>query len=274
MATTLVQPRRPAPPVALAVESLAVAGRRLNRLRQAPGRLIGIIMNPLVSMIVLGYLFQGSLSVTGGSDYQTYMFAGVAAQVGLAGIGPTAVAVAADLRGGLVDRFRSLPIARPSVLLGHTLGDLAVGLIGLAVVTALGVLFGWRPERGPLAVLAGFALLAVFMYAMLWVGVLLGLFSRNMETINVVAGLVTVLLSFLSNAFQSVDRLPSWLRPIADWNPVSAVVTRTRELWGNPTATGGSFPGEHASLAVAISLSAVFVVTVLLSLRRFRTAAS
>ncbi len=139
-----------------------------------------------------------------------------------------------------MDRFRSLPIARPSVLLGHTLGDLAVGLIGLAVVTGIGVLFGWRPERGPLPVLAGFLLLAVFMYAMLWVGVLLGLFSRNMETINVVAGLVTVLLSFLSNAFQSVDRLPAWLRPVADWNPVSAVVTWTRELWGNPTATGGA----------------------------------
>ncbi|MEU2117069.1 ABC transporter permease [Streptomyces sp. NPDC016459] len=166
------------------------------------------------------------------------------------------------------------PSSASGCLLGHTLGDLAVGLIGLAVVTGIGVLFGWRPERGPLPVLAGFLLLAVFMYAMLWVGVLLGLFSRNMETINVVAGLVTVLLSFLSNAFQSVDRLPAWLRPVAEWNPVSAVVTWTRELWGNPTAAGGSFPGEHASLAVAISLGAVFVLTVLFSLRRFRTAAS
>lgn len=271
---TLAHVRTPAAPVALAVESLAVAGRRLRRLRRAPGRLVGIIMNPLVSMVVLGYLFQGSLSVTGGGDYQEYMFAGVAAQAGLAGIGPTAVAVATDLRGGLVDRFRSLPISRPAVLLGHTLGDLAVGLIGLAVITVVGVLFGWRPGGGPLAVLAGFLLLAAFMYAMLWVGVLLGLFSRNLETINVVAGLVTVLFSFLSNAFQSVDRLPGWLRPVAEWNPVSAVVTRTRELWGNPTATGGGFPGEHASLAIVISLGTVFVLTVLLSLGRFRAAAS
>ncbi|MFI6206355.1 ABC transporter permease [Streptomyces sp. NPDC051041] len=270
---TLVQVRTPAPPVALALESLAVAGRRLRRLRRAPGRLVGIVMNPLVSMIVLGYLFQGSLAVTGG-DYQEYLFAGVAAQAGLAGIGPTAVAVATDLRGGLVDRFRSLPISRPAVLFGHTLGDLAVGLIGLAVVTVLGVLFGWRPDSGPLSVLAGFLLLAVFMYAMLWVGVLLGLFSRNLETINVVAGLVTVLFSFLSNAFQSVDRLPGWLRPLAEWNPVSAVVTRTRELWGNPTATGGGFPAEHTSLAIAVSLGAVFVLTVILSLRRYRRAAS
>ncbi|MEU3499451.1 ABC transporter permease [Streptomyces hundungensis] len=270
---TLVETGRPAAPLALAVESLAVAGRRLRRLRRAPGRLIGIIMNPLVSMIVLGYLFRGSLSVTGGGGYQEYIFAGVAAQAGLAGIGPTAVAVAEDLRGGLVARFRSLPISRPAVLIGHTLGDLAVGLIGLTVVTLLGVLFGWRPDNGLLPVLAGFALLALFMYAMLWVGVLLGLFSRNLETINVVAGLVTVLFSFLSNAFQSVDRLPSGLRALAEWNPVSAVVTRTRELWGNPTSTGGSFPSEHASLALAVSLGTVFVLTVVLSLRRYRTAA-
>ncbi|MFJ8313021.1 MULTISPECIES: ABC transporter permease [unclassified Streptomyces] len=270
---TLVQVRRPAPPLALTVESLAVAGRRLRRLRRAPGRLIGIIMNPLVSMVVLGYLFRGSLSVTGGGGYQEYIFAGVAAQAGLAGIGPTAVAVAEDLRGGLVARFRSLPISRPAVLIGHTLGDLAVGLIGLAVVTLLGVLFGWRTHAGLLDVLGGFALLALFMYAMLWVGVLLGLFSRNLETINVVAGLVTVLFSFLSNAFQSVDRLPSGLRAMAEWNPVSAVVTQTRTLWGNPTATGGSFPAQHTSLALAVSVGVVFALSVLVSLRRYGTAA-
>ncbi|WP_344266896.1 ABC transporter permease, partial [Streptomyces sodiiphilus] len=249
-------------------------GRRLRRLRRAPGRLIGIIMNPLVSLVVLGYLFQGSLSISGGGSYQEYIFAGVAAQVGLSGIGPTATAVAMDLRGGLVDRFRSLPISRSSVLTGHTIGDLVIGLVGLLVVTAVGVAFGWRPQTGVLSVLAGFAVLAVFMYAMLWVGVVLGMFSRNMETINVIAGLVTVLFTFLSNAFQSVDRLPGWLRPVAEWNPVSAVVTVLRELWGNPVDTGAGFPAGHASAAIIISLGAVFAVTVVVSMHRYRAAAS
>lgn len=271
---TLTDTRRPTAPVAFAVESAAVAGRRLRRLRRGPGRLIGVIMNPLVSMIVLGYLFQGSLAISGGGDYQEYIFAGVAAQVGLAGIGPTAVAIAMDLRGGLVDRFRSMPISRSAVLLGHTLGDLAVGMIGLTVVTGVGMLLGWRPTSGPLGLLAGFAVLAVFMYVMLWVGVLLGMVSRNLETINVTAGLVTVLFTFLSNAFQSVDRLPGWLRLVAEWNPVSAVVTAVRRLWGNPVATGGGFPDQHVSWAVVLSLGAVLTVTVLLSLRRYRSAAS
>lgn len=258
----------------MVVETAAVAGRRLRRLRRAPGRLIGIIMNPLVSLVVLGYLFQGSLSISGGGSYQEYIFAGVAAQVGLSGIGPTATAVAMDLRGGLVDRFRSLPISRSSVLTGHTIGDLVIGLVGLLVVTAVGVAFGWRPQTGVLSVLAGFAVLAVFMYAMLWVGVVLGMFSRNMETINVIAGLVTVLFTFLSNAFQSVDRLPGWLRPVAEWNPVSAVVTVLRELWGNPVDTGAGFPAGHASAAIIISLGAVFAVTVVVSMHRYRAAAS
>ncbi|MEU7134379.1 ABC transporter permease [Streptomyces sp. NPDC046261] len=269
---TLTDTRRPTALPDLLVESLAVAGRRLRRLRRGPGRLIGLVMNPLVSMIVLGYLFQGSLSISGQGSYQEYIFAGVAAQAGLAGIGPTAVAVAADRRGGLVDRFRSLPITRSAVLVGHTLGDLVVGLIGLAVVTAFGLGFGWRPHGGALAVLAGFAVLAAFMYAMLWVGVMLGMFSRNLETINVFAGLVTVLFTFLSNAFQSVDRLPGWLRPVAEWNPVSAVVTAVRELWGNPVAGAGGFPAQHAWLAIALSLGVVFLLTVPLSLRRYRSA--
>ncbi|MFB7126070.1 ABC transporter permease [Kitasatospora xanthocidica] len=270
---TAVTPRPRSAPLALLLESVTVAGRRLRRLRRAPGRLIGIVMNPLISMIVLGYLFQGSLSFSGRGSYQEYIFAGAAAQVGLAGIGPTAVAVAADLRGGLVDRFRSMPISRPAVLVGHTLGDLVVGLIGLAVVTAAGLAFGWRPHSGVLPFLAGLALLTAFMYAMLWVGLMLGMFSRTMETINVVAGLVTVLLTFLSNAFQSVDRLPGWLRLVAEWNPVSAVVTALRRLWGNPDAAG-SAATPSLSLTIAASLGTVFVVTVLLSLRRYRSAVS
>ncbi|MFF2044617.1 ABC transporter permease [Kitasatospora sp. NPDC058170] len=270
---TLTDIRRPAPPLALLTESLAVAGRRLRRLRRGPGRLIGIVMNPLISMIVLGYLFQGSLSISGQGSYQEYIFAGVAVQTGLAGIGPTAVAIAMDLRGGLVDRFRSMPISRSAVLAGHTLGDLVVGLVGLAVVTGFALLFGWRPHTDALSLAAGLAVLTAFMFAMLWVGVALGMFSRNLETINVFAGLVTVLLTFLSNAFQSVDRLPSWLRPVAEWNPVSAVVTALRRLWGNPVATT-SGSSQHVALTIAVSLGAVLTLTVLLSLRRYRSAAS
>lgn len=260
-------------PAAAVTEILAVAGRRMRHLRRAPGRFIGITMNPLVSMIVLGYLFQRSISIPGGGSYQEFLFAGAAIQVGLAGVGPTAIAVASDLKGGLIDRFRSLPMSRSSVLAGHTLADWWVGMFCLAIITGFGVLVGWRSHTDVVSTLAGFAVIAVFIYVMLWLGVLLGMASKSLETIDSISSLIVVVLPFLSSAFLSTAYLPDWLRPIAEWNPLSAVATACRQLWGNPGADGGSFPTEHANLVVLLTLGVLFVLTAVQSLRRYRTAA-
>lgn len=253
------------------VEVLAIVGRRLRHLRRAPGRFIGISLNPLVSMLVLGYLFQKSIVIPGGGSYQEYLFAGAAIQVGLAGVGPTAIAVAADLRGGMIDRFRSLPISRSAVLTGHSIADLLISLAGLVVVTGVGLLLGWRAHHGFLPALAGFGVLAAFLYAMIWLGVLLGMSMRSLESIDSVSTLVVVVFPFLSNAFLSAENLPGWLRPIAEWNPVSAVATACRNLWGNPSTTSGGFPAEHPSIVVVVTLGLLFAVTTLISLRSYRT---
>ena len=261
---------RPPWPLALCVEVFAVAGRRLRHLRRAPGRFLGITLNPLVSMLILGYLFQHSITVPGAGSYQEYLFAGAAVQVGLAGIGPTAIAVAGDRGGGLVDRLRSLPIARSAVLIGHTLADAVVGTLGLTVVTAFGLLIGWRTHSDPVSTAAAFALLVLFGYVMGWVGVLLGMVSRNVESISALAPLVAVVLPFLSNAFLSSASLPGWLEPIADWNPVSALSTVCRALWANPSATASSFPGSHPGIVLAAWLGALLVFSAGLSLHRYR----
>jgi ABC transporter DrrB family efflux protein len=260
-------------PAATVTEILAVAGRRLRHLRRAPGRFIGITMNPLVSMIVLGYLFQRSISIPGGGSYQEFLFAGAAIQVGLAGVGPTAIAVASDLKGGLIDRFRSLPISRCSVLFGHTFADFLVSMLGLGVITVFGLLVGWRSHAGIVGTLGGFAVIAVFIYVMLWLGVLLGMASKSLETIDSISSLVVVVLPFVSSAFLSTANLPGWLRPVAEWNPISAVATACRQLWGNPGATGGSFPTENAAVVVVVTLGLLLVLTSMQSLRRYRTAA-
>ncbi|MCX2732062.1 ABC transporter permease [Saccharopolyspora sp. NFXS83] len=264
----------PGGPGAVLTEVAAVAGRRLRHLRRAPGRFIGITLNPLVSILVLGYLFQSSITIPGGGDYQEYLFAGAALQVGLAGVGPTAIAVASDRQGGLIDRFRSLPISRASVLFGHTCADFLVGLVGLVVVTAVGLLLGWRPHTGPLQVLAGFGLLAVFLYVMLWVGVLLGMVLHSLESIDSLAPLIAVVFPFLSNAFLSEQNLPGWLVPVAAWNPISAVATACRQLWGNPVTTGTGFPSEHPGIVVLVTLAVLFAVTTWISLRRYRDTAA
>ncbi|CCH30552.1 ABC transporter permease [Actinosynnema sp. NPDC047251] len=259
-------------PLAPVTEVLAIAGRRMRRLRRNPGRLVGITLNPLITMIALGYLFSNAIQIPGSNNYIEFIFAGVVMQVGLASVGPTAIAVALDVQGGLVDRFRSLPITRSAVLIGHTLADLAISLIGLAIVVAFGVLFGWRSHTGILPTLAGFALVAVFIFTVLWVGVLLGMASKNLETIESVGGLVAVVFSFLSNGFLSVDKLPGWIQPIAQYNPVSSVISACRELWGNQAAGPANPVGGNNYLMIIVSLGVLFLVTSYLSVRRYRNA--
>lgn len=271
--TSYVEIRRPAAVPAFAVEVLAIIRRRLRHLRRMPGRFVGVTLNPLISMIVLGYLFQESIVIPGGGSYQEYLFAGAALQVGLAGVGPTAIAVATDVSGGIIDRFRSMPMSRSAFLVGHTLADLLVGLLGLAVVTGFGLLVGWRSHAGVLPTLGAFAVLTAFIFVMLWVGVLLGLSSRSLETIDSIAPLIVVVLPFLSSAFLAASNLPAWLAPIAEWNPVSTVAGICRQLWGNPTAASSSFPAQHPLLVTTVFLGAMLAVTMTLSLRRYRSTA-
>ncbi|MEV0911039.1 ABC transporter permease [Streptomyces hokutonensis] len=253
-------------------ETWALLGRRLRHLRRAPGRLVGVVLNPLVMLLAIGYLFKNAIVAPQGGDYQAYLMAGIAIQVGLAGIGPTAISVALDLRAGLMDRFRSLPITRASVLVAHAIGDLIVGLGVLVVVLLVGVGLGWRVHGRLLTICGGFAVIAGFILAMVWVGIMLGMTVKNIESIDSIGALVLVLCTFLSNAVFSVSSMPAWLRPVAQWNPVSAVADTCRRLWGNPVPEARGFPAEHPLLVVALWLGALLLGTVWLSLRRFRTA--
>ncbi|MFE3187149.1 ABC transporter permease [Streptomyces violascens] len=259
---------------AVLTEILAVAGRRLRHLGRAPGRVLGVVLSPLVSMIMIGYLFRGAIAPPAGGSYGEYVFAGGAVQVALACMGPTAISVAMDLRGGLVDRFRSMPISRSAVLFGHTFADLLVGLLALVVVTGAGLLLGWRPHTDALSVLAGFGLIVLLVYAMLWLGVLFAMTLRGVETISVVTPFVVVVLPFLSNAFLSPRTMPAPIRPLAEWNPVSAVIAACRDLWGNPAAAGGSFPTQHPGVVIVVTLGVLFTACFTVSLRRYRTAGS
>lgn len=255
-------------------DTLALAGRHLVHLRRSPGRLVLVTMNPLVMLIAIGYLFRESMNIPGNVAYEDFIMAGIAIQVGLTSVGPTAIGVAMDLRNGLVDRFRSLPIASSTVLIGRTLSDLFVGAVSLTAVSLVGLGVGWRPHNGFLQTLAGFGVLLAFIYTMLWLGILLGTAMKNVEAIDGSGALVLVILSFLSNAYVGVGGLPGWLQPIAEWNPVTSVITTTRRLWGNDPvgATGTGFPSEHPGLVTAIMLTTLLVVSVFGSLRGFRKA--
>ncbi|MFE3323799.1 ABC transporter permease [Streptomyces sp. NPDC059176] len=254
-------------------ETTALLGRRLRHLGRAPGRLVGVVLNPLVMLLAVGYLFKNAIVAPQGGSYQEYLMAGIAVQVGLAGIGPTAISVALDLRAGLMDRFRSLPVKRASILVAHAFGDLLVGLGVLVVVLLVGLGLGWRVHGDVLSVAAGFGVIAAFILAMVWVGILLGMTVRNVESIDSIGALVLVLCTFLSNAVFSASAMPAWLRPVAQWNPVSAVADTCRRLWGNPVADAQGFPAEHPLLVVSLWLAVLLTGTVWMSLRRFRSSA-
>ncbi|MEU5031655.1 ABC transporter permease [Streptomyces milbemycinicus] len=255
---------------------LALTGRHLRHLRRTPEKLIAVALTPVAMVVILGYLFASVITIkgSGGVEYHDYVMAGVFAQIGLTCIGITALGVASDMGKGLIDRFRSLPMARSSVLVSHTAADLVPVAISMVAVGGIGLLVGWRTDAGPLPILGGFALLLAFAYAMLWLGALLGMVLRNMEAINGISALALVILSFMSNSFMPLSGLPGWLRTAVEWNPVSTVSEACRVLWGNaPASSGGSLPMEHPVLVSAITVGALIAVLIPVALRTFRTAA-
>ncbi|MER5551558.1 ABC transporter permease [Streptomyces sp. NPDC002793] len=271
--STTITGRAPVSAVLPLTEIVVLAGRRLRHLGRAPGRLVGVALNPLVILIAVGYLFKNAIDVPPGERYQDYLMAGTAMQVGLACIGPTAVSVALDLRTGLMDRFRSLPVSRPAVLVAHALGDWLIGLAVLVLVALAGLGIGWRPQGGPLSIAAGFGVAAAFILVAVWAGIVLGVLVRNAESIDSVGALVLVVCTFLSNAVLPTRSLPGWLQPVVEWNPVSAFADSCRHLWGTPARSAGGFPVDHPYLTATMWGAVLLSAAVWIGLRRFRATA-
>ncbi|MFL6125003.1 ABC transporter permease, partial [Actinophytocola sp.] len=167
--------------------------------------------------------------------------------------------------------FRSLPMSFSAVLIGRTMADLLLSAFACVVMTAVGYLIGWRVHGGPLSTVAGFGLLLATGFALSWLGVLIGLALRSAEAVASVTFLVTIPFTFLSNAFVPLGSLPGWLAGLAEWNPVTAVVTALHTLWGNaPARAGGSLPTRHPVLAAIITLVLLLVIVVPAALRAFR----
>ncbi|QKW22410.1 ABC transporter permease [Kitasatospora sp. NA04385] len=256
----------------LVADSSVLIGRHLRHLRRVPSKLIGVTLMPIAFVLVFGYLFGSAMQVPGG-DYHDFIMAGVFVQMLLSGMGNTSLGIIGDLNNGLVDRFRSLPMSRGSVLLARTVSDLMLSAITCLVMSVVGFLVGWRIHTGVLSALAGFGLLLLQGFAMAWFGVLLGLWLRGAEAVNSVGFIMAMPLSFLSSAFIPLNGLPGWLSTIAEWNPVSSVASACRRLWGNPTGiSSDSFPAQHPIPVAILSFAVLLVVTVPLSMRAYRRA--
>jgi ABC-2 type transport system permease protein len=251
------------------VDSWTVARRDFAHWARQPGPVLVALLFPVLIVLMFGYLIGGAIAVPGGGDYREFLMPGMFAMTMLFGLETTMLAVSTDAARGVTDRFRSMPMAPSAVVAGRSIADMANSAAGLAVMIACGVLVGWRAHGTALEVLAAVALLLLLRFALLWVGIYLGLVVRGPESVVMVQILVWP-AGFLASTFVPPGTMPGWLGTIAEWNPLSATVSAIRELFGNPGAGGDSWVSQHGPLMAIVWPVVILAVFCPLSVRRYQ----
>jgi ABC-2 type transport system permease protein len=246
-----------------------ITQRDLLHWARQPDQLIIGLLFPVLLVLMFGYLFGGGMVVPGGGSYREFLLPGMFAMTMVFGVETTFAAVTTDAARGVTDRFRSMPMAPSAVVAGRSAADMLNSTLGLAVMVACGLAVGWGWHRGAAPALAAFGLLLLLRFALVWAGIYLGLVMRRPEALVAVQILVWP-LGFLSNAFVAPATMPGWLGAIAEWNPLSATVAATRELFGNPGWGGDSWIAQHGVLMAIVWPVLLVAIFFPLSVRRYR----
>jgi ABC transporter DrrB family efflux protein len=253
-------PRQPVAPPASPLrewfrDAKVLTRRNLVHVRREPAQLSDVTVQPILFTLLFTQLFGAAMVLPGGGSYVDFAIGGLLI-MNLATSSPmgTAVGLGSDLSTGIIDRFRTLPMKRSAVVAGRTFSDLLASIMCAVFVALAGLVVGWRPVNGGLALLAGFAVAIFFGYALSWFGACLGLGTKGPESAQSIGLIILFPLAFVSNAFVPTNGLPTWLGTVAAWNPVSAVAAAVRELWGNPnpSATIDAWPMQHPVAAALI----------------------
>ncbi|MDQ3780398.1 MAG: ABC transporter permease [Chloroflexota bacterium] len=253
-------------------DGLVVAWRNLKRVPRIPELAIFAIMQSIMFVLLFAYVFGGAIPLPGGGSYREFLLPGIFAQTVVFAGATTTIGMTEDVSKGILDRFRSLPMARSAVLSGRAMFDLVYNFGILIVLMLSGLAVGWRVHTGVLEFLAGVGLMLLFTFAMSWVGIWVGLMVPTVETAQQVGFTVLFPLTFLSNVFVPPQTLPGWLQPVAEWNPTSTLTSSVRDLWGNPNpyATDG-FPAEHPVLLTLIWVAVIIAIFAPLGVQRYRS---
>jgi len=245
--------------------------RNLIKIKRVPDILVFTTLQPIMFVLLFTYVYAGVIEIPG-STYTEFIMAGIFAQTVVFGSTYSGSAMAQDLKDGIIDRFRTLPMSPSAVLIGRTNGDLLINTISMAVMMVTGFIVGWRIRSSFLEAAAAVALLLFFAYALSWVLAFVGMSVRSPEVINNVSFLILFPLTFISNAFVPSDTLPAPLRAIAEVNPVSSLVQAARNLFGN-TPPGMPEPDvwtlQNPELTVLIGIAVMLVIFVPLAVRKF-----
>lgn len=247
----------------LVSDTFVMAERNLVRLPRSPDLLIGFTIQPVMFVLLFVYVFGGAIS-TPGYEYVDFLIPGILVQNIAFGGFYTALGLAEDLTKGLIDRFRSLPTARASVLAGRTLSDIVTNSLAIVVLLGTGLIIGFRFDAGIGGVLGGIALLLLIGFAFSWIFALIGLLVSSPEAANGIGFTLIFPLTFISSAFVPVESMPTGLEQFAEYNPVSIFVDAMRALWlGAPAGHS-----VWASVVWALALIAVFAPLAVARYRR------
>ena len=257
-------------------DSAVITKRNLIKIKRVPDLLVFTTLQPIMFVLLFAYVFGGAINVPG-VGYKEFLIAGIFAQTVVFGATFTGYSLAEDLQKGIIDRFRSLPMAPSAVLFGRTASDVVINIISLAVMAVSGLIVGWRIHTGFFHALAGFLVILVFAYAVSWVMAFVGLLVRTPEIVNNAAFIVIFPVTFIANTFVPSDTLPPALETFANWNPVSSVTQAARELFGNTSPAmppADVWPMQNPIAYTLIWVVGILAVFIPLSARQYRKAAA
>jgi ABC-2 type transport system permease protein len=248
-------------------DSWTEATRHLRALPRNPELLVFAALQPVMFVVLFVYVFGGSISVPGYSDYKQFVIPGIFAQTVLFGSIYTGLGIAEDLNKGFIDRLRSLPMYASAMLLGRTMSDVVRNALSFVAMMTIAFVVGFRFEGSLIAAAAATLLLFLFAYAFSWIQAYTGLIAGSTEAVNSIANLWMFVAVFISSAFVAPENMPSWLQPIAEHNPVTKVTDASRALYN------GRDPGADPWIALAWA-AGITIVFGYLSIRKYRSTTS
>lgn len=259
------------------VDGWVITQRNLIKIKRVPEVLIWVLMSPIMFVLLFAFVFGGAIDAGKGLNYREFLLAGIFAQTVVFGATFSGASLAEDMTKGIIDRFRSLPMARSAVLVGRTAADIVYNVLSLVVMALTGLLVGWRPHEGVLKTVGGFGLLLLLGYALSWVMAWVGLMVPSVDVVNNASFMVIMPLTFVSNAFVPLDSFSGVLRHLVEWNPVSAVTQAARALFGNTSdavPVPDAWSMQHPVLYTLGWVAMILAVFVPLAVRRYGRASA
>ena len=257
-------------------DGLTIAKRNMIKIKRVPDLIVFTMLSPIMFVLLFAYVFGSAIDIPGMS-YREFLIAGIFTQTVIFGSTWTGLGMVEDLQKGIIDRFRSLPMAPSAVLIGRTTTDVLINVVSLVVMSLTGLVVGWRIHSSFGEAVAGYLLLLLFAYALSWVMAVVGMWVRTPEVFNNASFMVIFPLSFVANTFVDPSTMPPVLRTVAEWNPLSALTQAVRNLFGNTNPMvppPDVWPLQHPIVASLLWTALILIVFVPLAIYRYKKAVS